>query len=282
MRSQTNAPVMVENLTQLALRYPRLISASAAVGVEASATMPLRTSAGQVIGALGVAWTRQLDFDDTQRAMLESVSGLCAQTIERTGLTDATKDLVSALTVELFPPIPSIDGVDIGARYRSSNDRLAFGGDWYDVVSLSPTRFLLVVGDVVGHGLSAAARMARVRIVLDTLAQQGTAVEEMLGAAERLLRHLGDGHLATLALVEVDLESNTVRHLSAGHPPLVLLTPEGMIERSVGGKRPPLGLGRTEPEPTTHPFGPGAALLAVADNDDDNAVVVNRRLRPAG
>ena len=55
MRSQTNAPVMVENLTQLALRYPRLISASAAVGVEASATMPVRTSAGPVIGALGVA-----------------------------------------------------------------------------------------------------------------------------------------------------------------------------------------------------------------------------------
>jgi len=79
----TNAPVMVGHLTQLALRYPRLISASAAVGVEASATMPLRTSAGQVIGALGVTWTRPLDFDDTQRAMLESLSGLCAQTIER-------------------------------------------------------------------------------------------------------------------------------------------------------------------------------------------------------
>jgi len=246
-------------------RYPSLADSRNAVGVAVSASLPLRTSDGTVIGAVGAAWTHPVEMTRTRRAALELVAALCAQTIERTGLTDATKDLVTALTVELFPPISLIAGLEFAGRYRPSNDRLAFGGDWYDVVEVSDDRVLIIVGDVVGHGVEAAARMARVRTVLDTLVQQRRGIEDLLGEAEGLLRRLEEPFLATLSLIEIDLTTDTMRHVSAGHPPALVVRPDGVVARWEGGKRPPLGFGGACPAPTTQLFAPGTTLVVFTD-----------------
>jgi serine phosphatase RsbU (regulator of sigma subunit) len=146
--------------------------------------------------------------------------------------------------------------VHVATRYRPADTRAGVGGDWFDIIPLSGARVGLVVGDVVGHGIQACATMGRLRTAVQTLADVDLPPDELPAHLDDLVIRIsgeeeagGDGFGeageigATCLYAVYDPVSRTLTAASAGHPPPVVLLPDGstrVLDISVG---PVLGVG---------------------------------------
>ncbi|MET9523473.1 PP2C family protein-serine/threonine phosphatase [Streptomyces coeruleorubidus] len=130
---------------------------------------------------------------------------------------------------------------DIAVRYLPASGSLNVCGDWYDVVDLPPDRYSVAVGDVVGHGIEAAAVMGMLRSALSAAIRavpSPAQALEVLGLYARAV----DGALATtVAKVLIDPRSRLIIYSNAGHPPPVLLRPDGSCQLLDQATDPPLG-----------------------------------------
>jgi serine/threonine-protein kinase RsbW len=128
---------------------------------------------------------------------------------------------------------------------------LEVGGDWHDAFPLDGDRLGLVVGDVVGRGIQAAAAMGQLRSATRAVASAELGGPgPVLAALDRFVAGLPLARMATLAYAEVDLARGAVRYACAGHPPPVLVPAEGEPTLLWNGRRPPLGVpGASEPAP---------------------------------
>ena len=143
----------------------------------------------------------------------------------------------SMLTTDL----PSIDGIELAARYLPGARQTEVGGDWYDVIPLPDERVGLVIGDVVGRGIEAAATMSQLRTALRAYAVEGLEPAAVVGKLHHLVDHLRVGMSTTLVYLDLDPFTGDVRYVSAGHLP-VLHVPAGGEPRYLGGARStPLG-----------------------------------------
>jgi len=154
--------------------------------------------------------------------------------------------LVAALQQVIFPVPAGIverPGLRAAVRYQPAEKVARVGGDWFDIVHLPGDRTLLAVGDVAGHGMPAAATMARLRHALSALAVTTDDPAQLLGYLNQMVCDDPTGPTATAAVARFDPETSSVTWAQAGHPPPVLLTgagaaalerPEGML---VGAQR---------------------------------------------
>ncbi|WP_336708109.1 SpoIIE family protein phosphatase [Oerskovia sp. USHLN155] len=187
-----------------------------------------------------------------------------------------------ALQRSLLPAsLPDTPGWTVTARYEPAGGGFV-GGDWYDALRLPSGALGLVVGDVTGHGLQAAASMGQLRNTLRAaLVQAGTARGAVEQVAETV-RWTMPGQIATLVVAVVDLDEGSVEYVTAGHPPPFFLVPgEGVVwGRLLGG--PPLGLGALRFEAGTTSIAPGGALVLYSDGlferRDESLKVGLRRL----
>lgn len=115
-------------------------------------------------------------------------------------------------------------GVRAAAAYRPAERTQDVGGDWYDVFALPGGRIGLVVGDVVGHDLTAAAAMARLQSVLRVLAQSAAGPAALLAEVDRASALITDSFMATVGYADYDPATGVLRYACAGHPPPLLLT----------------------------------------------------------
>jgi PAS domain S-box-containing protein len=136
--------------------------------------------------------------------------------------------------------LPEIEGVSLAARYLPAGKGAAVGGDWYDAAELPDGRVALVVGDVVGHGLRAAAVMGQLRNAFRAYAITETSPAEIVGRLNRLVTTSGEGVMATVLYLALDRDSGEVAYASAGHPPALLLTAQG-AQYLEGGRSMPVG-----------------------------------------
>ncbi|MFE2536852.1 SpoIIE family protein phosphatase [Streptomyces sp. NPDC059371] len=139
---------------------------------------------------------------------------------------------------------------ETAVRYLPAAGSLNVCGDWYDVVDLPEDRFAVAVGDVVGHGLEAAAVMGMLRSALSAVVR---AVERPAGALDVLGLYARDveGALATTVVqAVVDTRARRIVYSSAGHPPPIMVHPDGTFDLLDQATDPPLG---TRPEPVPHP-----------------------------
>ena len=114
---------------------------------------------------------------------------------------------------------PQSPGLDIGAVYASSA-RMDVGGDVYDFLELADGRLAVVLGDVTGHGIDAAADMAMAKFVFRSLAREHSEPSEFLAAAnEIVLEEIGEGKFITMLYVTADGREGELACASAGHPP---------------------------------------------------------------
>ena len=174
------------------------------------------------------------------------------------------RDVAEALQGALLPTqMPSPPGVDIAARYIPATQSIEVGGDWYSVIRASPERFVFVVGDVSGHGVSAATSMAPLRFTIRTLAKLGMEPAEILERAADEI-DISDGHFATVLVGMVDLAAESVTLASAGHLPPLFVSHLGSryLDLPTG---PPLGLNRDSYEAKRFGFPRGATLIAFTD-----------------
>ena len=138
-------------------------------GVQSPASLPLYRSHGTRLGAIGFAWAEPTSFDAKLDAALRAVSYLCVATVERAERYDADHDLIVALQERLLGTLPLLPSTDISARYITASSEATVGGDWYEGLLLGDGRVALIVGDVVGHGITAAADMALIRGMMSAL-----------------------------------------------------------------------------------------------------------------
>ncbi|MGA5436601.1 PP2C family protein-serine/threonine phosphatase [Streptomyces cellulosae] len=155
----------------------------------------------------------------------------------------------------------------IAVRYMPATRSLNVCGDWYDVVDLDDDSFTVAVGDVVGHGLEAAAVMGMLRSALSAAVR---AIREPGAAMDLLSRYARtfEGALATTAAkAVVDTRARTVTYTCAGHPPPVLGRRDGPAILLDQATDPPLGIltDKTPRPQATVSYAPGDTLVLYTD-----------------
>ncbi len=190
-------------------------------------------------------------------------------------------EVAATLQRSLLPErLPEIDGMTLDGRYQPAATGTTVGGDWYDAIELDETRVAVVVGDVVGHGLRAAAAMGQIRNAFRAYAVLGSSPAETFGRLSRLLAVDGNDFMATAFYAVVDRDSGAIEYCSAGHPP-ALVACEGETRLLEGGRSVPLGAGGHEIYDDAHDeLEPGCTLLLYTDGlVERRAVPLDDRLR---
>jgi serine phosphatase RsbU (regulator of sigma subunit) len=182
---------------------------------------------------------------------------------EQTRLIAMERKVIETLQRHLLPAqLPELPGLEIAAKYLPAEDSGNVGGDWYDVLTLPEARVGLVMGDVAGKGILAAAVMGQVRSALRAYATEGHPPAVVLDRVQRLME---PGVMVTAVYVTVDLDRWTLNYANAGHLPPLLVRPDGTVQPLPGGQIP-LG-GRLARAYLTEAAGlvPGGTLVLYTD-----------------
>jgi serine phosphatase RsbU (regulator of sigma subunit) len=166
-----------------------------------------------------------------------------------------------------------LPGLRAVVRYMPASADSRVGGDWYTLAEMPPGNVLVAIGDVAGHGLDAAAGMARLRGALAGLAITGAPPERLVGWLNDLVHHVDAEHTASVMAGYFDPPTRQLTWAQAGHPPPLLV--RGACARPLG--QPSgilLGAGRSGYEAMTVTLEPGDVLLLYSDG------LVERRDRP--
>ncbi len=260
--------------TPTASSSPEIVADTVAAGIQASASLPLYREDGTLVGVIGFAWTTPTTFTAKLQSALHAVGELCTATIERAERYDADHQFIVELSASLLGALPVMAGLETSARYLPASNTVSVGGDWYEGLLLDDQRLALVVGDVTGHGLTAAADMALLRGMITALLHSGVEVADVFSEMSGVLLQRSGLLLATAALVVVDVADGTVTYATAGHPPPLVQLPTGEVRRLDAANAPMIGLSSTLRIAATAPFPVGSRLVMFTDG------LVERRDRP--
>ena len=163
--------------------------------------------------------------------------------------------------------LPTHPRLELAARYLPSGLAARVGGDWYDALLLGADRVGLMIGDVVGHGVRAATTMGELRSALRAFAIEGHSPADALAQLDHVVFGTrGPGMVATAVFLIIDPQAGTVTIASAGHPPPVLVNPDGRVRFIETDQSPPLGVDRHAPvKQRVHPLVAGDTLLLFTD-----------------
>lgn len=228
-------PRFFSTAEEQARAYPGHAEAYREAGNEAGAVLPILSGRGP-LGTIGLSSPGPHPFAPDDRALLETISRLCAQALERAGLYEREHTTAQTLTRSLVPAhLPAIPGVALGHRYAPTPLlHSEVGGDFYDVIPLDGDKWLLVVGDVAGKGPDAAALTGLARYTLRAEARHDSRPDQLLAVLnDAILSQRSDGRFCTVAIARLDLSDAAAPGLelsTAGHPPPLLLHPDGRAE----------------------------------------------------
>ncbi|MFJ3960743.1 SpoIIE family protein phosphatase [Streptomyces sp. NPDC090036] len=223
----TGRPMFFESMQHLAAAYPG-IPLDADVG--ARAFLPLIAS-GRPVGSCILGFDSPRGFSAEERTVLTALAGLIAQALARARRYDSEAALARGLQSALLPHrLPVREHVDTVGRYLPGTQGMEVGGDWYDVVETGAGLLALVIGDVQGHGVAAAATMGQLRSAVRAFALSGSTPEQVVSGTNQLLIDLDPGQFASCCYMSLDPESGCVMAARAGHPQPLLRHPDGRTE----------------------------------------------------
>ncbi|MER7731617.1 GAF domain-containing SpoIIE family protein phosphatase [Streptomyces erythrochromogenes] len=223
----TGRPLFFESMQRLAAAYPG-IPLDADVG--ARAFLPLIAS-GRPVGSCILGFDSPRGFSPEERTVLTALAGLIAQALARARRYDSEAALAHGLQAALLPHrLPVREHVETVGRYLPGSAGMDVGGDWYDVVETGSGRLALVIGDVQGHGVAAAATMGQLRSAVRAFALAGSTPEQVVRGTNRLLIDLDPGQFASCCYVVLDPASGSAQAVRAGHPQPLLRRPDGRTE----------------------------------------------------
>lgn len=222
----TGRPLFFESMHHLAEEYPG-IPLDAHVG--ARAFLPLIAS-GRPVGSCILGFDQPRGFSPEERTVLTALAGLIAQALQRAQRYDSEAALARGLQDGLLPRrLPVVDGLDTVACHLPGTQGMDVGGDWYDVVE-TEGGVAIVIGDVQGHGVSAAATMGQLRSAVRALAVSGHGPAEVMGGTNRLLIDLDPGQFASCCYILLDPAAGRAEAVRAGHLQPLLRRPDGRTE----------------------------------------------------
>jgi serine phosphatase RsbU (regulator of sigma subunit) len=240
--ARTGSPVVLHSPDEIRARFPDTADSYAAVSAESALAVALLVD-GTVLGALAVGFDGGHRIGDDDLSFAQSVADIAAQAVYRARLYERERDAARVLQDALLPgPVGDLPGVRVAVRYRPADNRV--GGDWFDVFALARGRVGIVIGDVAGHDLPAAATMGRLQAMARAIATTTTGgparVLELLDEASA---GLPGSRIATVGYGEYDPATGRLRYACAGHlPPLVL--DGGRASFLWEGRSLPLGVAR--------------------------------------
>ena len=157
---------------------------------------------------------------------------------------EAARNVVIELQQALLPTmLPVLPQIRLAARYLVAGHEQAAGGDWFDAIVLADGIVALVVGDVVGHGVSASAAMGQLRAVLNDRLVANPDLADALAETDAFAARTPGLHAATLTLVALDPEIGTLRYATCGHPPPLVIADDGQTRFLPATGSGPLGTG---------------------------------------
>jgi hypothetical protein len=177
------------------------------------------------------------------------------------------REVALSLQEAMLPAPRPVGRHPAAVRYRPAVDTLNVCGDWYDLVDLPGDRIAAAVGDVVGHGLSAAQVMGQLRSALSTVSRVADGPARTLEVLGLYARSVDGAENTTVANTFIDWDTHTITYSSAGHPPPALLRRDGTVEFLDQATDPPLGA-RPEHVPRVQAaaaFHEGAVLVLYTD-----------------
>jgi anti-sigma regulatory factor (Ser/Thr protein kinase)/putative methionine-R-sulfoxide reductase with GAF domain len=180
---------------------------------------------GDLIGVMHVGSLTPRTFGQIDLAVLQVAAARAGPGIERARLFSALEHehrVAMLLQRSLLPKrLPDVIGVSTAARYQPASDEV--GGDWYDVIELSQGRVGIAIGDVVGHGVQAAALMGQLRTALHAYAVEDHGPARTLDLVDRFVGAMPGRPIATAAYAVLDPENGALRLACAGHPPPIVI-----------------------------------------------------------
>lgn len=208
-------------------------------------TVPL-TARRSVIGYLVLErFAPRPPFEPNDVLLISLIAGRTALALDSAQLYERQRDVATTLQHALLPgDLPQIPGVTASARYFPGSATLDVGGDWYDVLHLPGRRVGIVLGDVVGRGVAAAAAMGQLRSAVAALAPHSADPAEVLQRLDAFAASVPGAILATLVYLDYDPGTGVLRYSSAGHPPAMLLDQAGVVHRLDQARGVPLAARR--------------------------------------
>ncbi|MGE2737626.1 SpoIIE family protein phosphatase [Mycolicibacterium vaccae] len=211
-----------------------------------------------------VVWidlAEQRPFTLEDQTLLTVLAGRLSQGLQRVYQVDQQRETALALQHAILGPADLPQGFAV--RYQAASKPLQVGGDWYDVVDLEDGRVALVVGDCVGHGLPAATVMGQVRSACRALLFANPSPAAALMGLDQFAARLPGAQCTTAVCAVLDVETGEMVYSSAGHPPPILVHPDGTVETLEGGHSIALGLRVDRPRPEARVTIPPRATVAL-------------------
>ncbi|MBY8344508.1 SpoIIE family protein phosphatase [Streptomyces spinosirectus] len=242
-------------------------------GIHSLITVPLR--AGTLVLGVVSFWRsdRPDPFDAEELALAEELVTRAAVSIDNARRYTREHSMAVTLQRSLLPrTLPDQSALDIAYRYLPA--QAGVGGDWFDVLPLSGARVALVVGDVVGHGLHAAATMGRLRTAVHNFSALDLPPEELLALLDELIGRIDQDETtddsapvigATCLYAIYDPVTRNCTIARAGHPPPALVRPDGTVDFPDVPAGPPLGLGGLPFETAELTLEEGSRLVLYTD-----------------
>ncbi|MFJ8079160.1 PP2C family protein-serine/threonine phosphatase [Streptomyces sp. NPDC096205] len=259
----SGVPAFFDSRAQLEHLYPARHATPD--GFAAWAYLPLIAS-GRPVGTCVLAYAEPHAFPTEERAVLTSVGGLIALALERALLYDVKHQLAHGLQAALLPhSLPPLPGVAAAARYLPATRGMDIGGDFYDLVPTAGGA-AAVIGDVQGHNVTAAGLMGQLRTAVRAYTTVGQAPEQVMASTNRLLIDLGAELFASCLYLRLDPAHGRAVMARAGHPPPLLLRPDGRVRVLDLAGGPLLGIDGSAVYPTTEvALTPGSVLVLYTD-----------------
>ncbi|WP_250000963.1 SpoIIE family protein phosphatase [Actinoplanes sp. M2I2] len=241
------------------------------LGLGSFLTVPIVSPVNQrVLGAvLLVNGPDRPAFTDAEQSTAAEVGRRAGLAVDNTRVFGRQRHVAEVLQHSMLPELPQVDGIDLHGRYLPAQDGASVGGDWYDAFAQPDGSLMLAVGDVSGHDIEAAATMGQVRnLVRGDAYGRDDAPGPLLAQLDRALHGLRVPAAATAVLARLrrDHDDYLVSFANAGHPPPVLLRPDGEVEIWWEDPEPLLGLLPRDRRATHHRrIAPGSTLLLYTD-----------------
>jgi len=254
--------------------WPILVAEAERAGFSALVVEPI-VDDQRPAAVIALGWRDEHPIDGEERELLSEFADVARPAFRRAIATESDRHVASTLQSWLLPStVPHVDRLSLSTIYEPGTDELDVGGDWYDVVVTDHGRTAIIVGDVVGHDIRAAAEMGQIRHVLSSNLARSDDPTDSLRLTDRYFHERRPDTMATALVMVFDPVADSLEIASAGHPAPIVVEPGTAARTLDHGLGPPIGSGLGGYSATIRPFPAGAVVIGYTDG------VVERRGTP--
>ncbi|MFD3655284.1 SpoIIE family protein phosphatase [Streptomyces sp. NPDC058620] len=263
-------PFLITHLDERAIapaaRYSAKPTQLLKTGVHSFMMVPL-VARDVVLGVATFYRTRPVGpFGPDDATLVSELAARAAISIDNARLYQREHETAVVLQRSMLPQhVTPPPGIEIAHRYLPASDVNEVGGDWYDVLPLTGGRAALLIGDVMGHGIAAAAVMGRLSATVRALARLDMPPTALLHHLEATLADLVEPMLATFLYIVCDPATGHCSITRAGHPPPAVAEPDGTVYLVKTPPGVPLGVGGIDFTTTDITLPPGSLLVLYTD-----------------